>query len=523
MGAADIVREALESSAVRSQIGQAGKRIFKANLQTPTKDEDGNIIGWLWNTITRLTSQIGPFLKSSGLNIAGLWSLFVSTSQFIYNFNWNMTDQEIDQQIQASWNAIGSMLGGTLGNSFGQLTCGVLPSAYIFTLNEALGAHLLADVSEELAEEFIANLSNLIRYTFMSGVQQLLLLSFKNVRKFIKNNSILVGYLFGENAQKVVQAWGNPNSKPWSFAKTVDDAVESIPNTFLRNFVEEFLEEAWEGCVEAGYILANGIDAYLAQQKLAQTRTPALGRERYVEITPDRSNDREKIVLAGPQEALKPLIIQTLTNHQLMEHKDIGSLIGMPVDDYLRARPQSLRLIITFYSVPKPPFVASNGQRLVRAYCAIPDLKRSKCNWQDIKAACGGANGYMWGRYRATANLNNGRQMQVMGATADEAEDRLRAFASLSEAEILGKPTLSEDRKEDITGTYLKQPTRVYPAFFTIMNQYKVAGAQGSGISLLDGKYNRKNDKIYLWTDTEPLGTSERIAELLTRPGAETP
>ena len=154
---------------------------------------------------------------------------------------------------------------------------------------------------------------------------------------------------------------------------------------------------------------------------------------------------------------------------------------------------------------------------------AIPDLKRSKCNWQDIKAACGGANGYMWGRYRATANLNNGRQMQVMGATADEAEDRLRAFASLSEAEILGKPTLSEDRKEDITGTYLKQPTRVYPAFFTIMNQYKVAGAQGSGISLLDGKYNRKNDKIYLWTDTEPLGTSERIAELLTRPGAEQP
>ncbi|UYD38977.1 hypothetical protein [Tolypothrix sp. PCC 7601] len=523
MGAADIVREALESSAVRSQIGQAGKRIFKANLQSPIKDGDGNILSWLWLTAVRLTSQIGPFLKSAGINVSGIWSLFVSTSQFIWNFNWNMTDDEIDQQIANSWNAIGSMLGGTLGNAFGQLVCGVLPSAYIFTFNEALGAHLLADVSEELAEEFIANLSNLIRYTFMSGVQQLLLLSFKNIRKFIKGNSVLIGYLFGDNAQKAVQAWGSANSKPWSFAKAMDDAVEAIPNEFLRNFVEEFLEEAWEGCVEAGYIVANGIDSYLAQQKLAQARTPVLGRQRYVEITPDRSNDRERIVLAGPQESLKPMIVQTLSNYQLIENRDVGSLVGMPADEYMRAKPQTVRIIITFYSVQKPPFISGNGVRLVRATYSVSDLKRSKCTWEDIKLACGGTNGYMWGRYRCTAKLNNGRKLVCMGATPDEAEDRVRALAVLSSAEIVGNPTPSEDRKKDIAGAYIKQPTRLYPAFFTIMNQYKVSGAFGSGIPLSDGIYNRKNDKIYLWTDTEPLGTSERIAELLTRPGAEDP
>lgn len=523
MGAADIVRESLESTAVRSQIGQAGKRIFKNALQEPNKDAEGNILGYTWLTVTRLISQIGPFLKSSGISVSGLWSLFVSTKEFVWNFNWNMTDQEIDMQIQNSWNALSSMLGGTLGNAFGQLTCGVLPSAYVFTFNEALGAHLLADVSEELAEEFIANLSNVIRYTLMSGVQNLLLLSYKNVRKFIKSNTLLISYVFGENAAKAVQAWGVNGSKPWSFAQAVDDAIESIPNEFLRNFVEEFLEEAWEGCVEAGYIVANGIDSYLAQQKLAQTQTPVLGRQRYVEIQPDRSNDREKIVLAGPQEALKPMIVQTLSNYQLIENRDIGSLIGMPADDYMRAKPQTLRIIITFYSVPKPPFISSNGVRLIRATYAVPDLKRSKCNWQDIKTACGGANGYMWGRYRATGNLSNGRQMQIMGATADEAEDRLRELLTLSEAHLLSKPTLSQDRREDNTGSYIKQPTRVYPAFFTIMNQYKIAGAQGSGISMLDGTYNRKNDKIYLWTDTEPPGTEARIAELLLKPGAENP
>ena len=33
-----------------------------------------------------------------------------------------------------------------------------------------------------------------------------------------------------------VKAWGAKDSKPWSFASTMEAAVESIPNTFVRNF-----------------------------------------------------------------------------------------------------------------------------------------------------------------------------------------------------------------------------------------------------------------------------------------------
>jgi hypothetical protein len=127
----------------------------------------------------------------------------------------------------------------------------------------------------------------------------------------------------------------------------------------------------------------------------------------------------------------------------------------------------------------------------------------------------------MWGRYRATGLLDNGRQMQVLGATPEEAEDRLKALLALGEGTLLKKPTISEDRAEDNTGTYLKQPTRVYPAYFTIMNQYKVPGAQGSGIPMTSGLYIRRNDRITLWTDEKPFGYEERIAELLKKPGAE--
>jgi hypothetical protein len=522
MGLADIVVESLESTQIRQKIGNAGTRIFKADAESKQSSDDGGILGWLWNGATRFIGLIGSeAFKLIGFTLTGLWGLFVSTAQFIYNFNWNITDKEIDNQIAQSWSALSGMFGGALGNLVGYLGCGVLPGAVMFAFNEPLGVHVLKNVSEELAEEFLANVANVTRYVFQSGVQSLLLWTFKNTRKLIKDNTGFVQKVFGAGAADVVKAWGKEGSKPWSFAKAVNDKVESIPNEAVRNFVEEFLEEAWEGCIEAGYVVANSVDSFIAAEKLRKAQVPVLGQDKYVEIKPDRSIDNQRIILAGAEDLLKPAIVQTLTNYQLMENKDIGSWVGSPIDDYLRAKPQSLRLVIQFFSVKQPPWQAPQGRRLVSATYAIPDIKRSKLDWETIKLACGGANGYNYGRYRATGLLSNGRQMQVLGASPGEAEDRLKALLALSEGTLLKKPTISEDRAEDSTGSYLKQPTRIYPAYFTIMNQYKVPGAQGSGIPMSSGVYIRRNDRLLLWTDEKPFGYEERIQELLKKPGAE--
>jgi hypothetical protein len=210
-----------------------------------------------------------------------------------------------------------------------------------------------------------------------------------------------------------------------------------------------------------------------------------------------------------------------LSNYQLIENRDVGQLVGMPADDYLRAKPQSIRLVITFFSVQQPPWKAPPGQRLITATYAIPDVKRSKCDWETIKQACGGRNGYMWGRFRSTGSLSNGRQMQVLGASADEAEDRLRALVALSEATLAKKPTPSEDKAEDASGSYIKRPTRIYPAYCTIMNQYQVPGGRDSALQFNSGNFVRRQDKILLWTDEEPFGTSELIQDLLKKPGAQ--
>ncbi|MBD2365181.1 hypothetical protein H6G36_29190 [Anabaena minutissima FACHB-250] len=520
MGLADIVETALESRQVRSSIGN---RSFKNFFEDKQNDDEGGFIGWAWNAGGRL---VGFLIDNVGglisFTLTGLWGLLTSTLQYIWNFNWNISDAEIDQQISSHWAALGGMLGGTLGNLVGYLGCGVLPGATIMAFNEPLGAYVLENVVEELADEFLGNLAGLVRYTFISGVQSLILWGFKNIRKFIKSNVALVNRLFGDKAADAIQAWGKAGSKPWSFALAVDEKVESIPNTFVRNFVEEFLEESWEGCVEAGYVVANSVESYMAAEKLKQQKLPPMGKTKYLEIQPDRSLDHQKIVLAGPQEALKPVIVQTLTNYQMMADKDLGTFVGQPIDDYLRAKPRSLSLQVQFFSVAQPPWSKRLGQdRLVKATYSIPDIDQAKLDWERIKIACGGANGYMYGRFRATGILDNGRQMAVYGQTGDEAEDRLRAMLTLSKAELVKKPTITEDRTEDVGGSYLKQPIRVYPAYFTVMNQYQIPGALGSGIPINGKRYIRKDERIDLWTDLRPDDFNEIILELLKRPGAE--
>lgn len=534
MGLADIALNDLSSRTVRNAIGDNGVRSFDPTAgEIEERDNNGNLLRVIWNGVRRLAgwllNLVQGVLGLVGFTATALWAAFVSVREFVWNFNWNVTDTEIDAQIKAAWSSFAGLLGGTVGNSVGYLACGVLPGATTFVFNQPLGAYILANVGEEMADEFVANLSLLVQSTFQSAMQSLILWGFKNVRKFLKKNPVLVERLLGEKAAGLLEAWGEEGSKPWSFASALEEKIESIDNVFVRNFVEEFLEEAWDGCVEAGFVVANSIDTFIAQQALMrrQQQELLLGRNRIVEIQPDREISNERIILDGPENLLRPAIVQTMSNYQLLDNRDVGTLVGQPVDDYLRARPQSLRLIITSYAKSEPPWVDSSGNPLTPYTYAIPNVKRTKCDWAEIKKACGsgdGSNGWMWGRYKAywPTGMNNGRNMFVHGATEAEAEERLRAFTALTEADPhANKPSFSEDRKEDVSGTYLKQPKRIYPAYFSIFNTYRAPGAVGSGLPIQGRRYVRKRDRILLWPSEKPPGTDARIQRMLERPGAE--
>lgn len=229
-----------------------------------------------------------------------------------------------------------------------------------------------------------------------------------------------------------------------------------------------------------------------------------------------------RIVLKGRSQLLKPAITELLALHQLLESKDIGQFVGYPIEEFVRVKRQSpLSLDIVWYSVPTPPFQKRlKDERFVRAAYSIPELKRSALDWEKIKTAAGGKNGYLWGRFRATANLSNGSQMQVHGGSEGEAEDRLKALLTLSSAELLTL-TIAEEKKEGRRATdkkLFKDTVRVYPAYFTVTNREKVITE--SNLSTLEGDYHQIEGRVNLWTQEEPPNITEIFTEVLRVRGA---
>ncbi|HIK27956.1 MAG: hypothetical protein N3E45_17115 [Oscillatoriaceae bacterium SKW80] len=345
---ASIATKDLISRKIRAAVANRGVRTFAA-IQSAKRDKDGGILGWLWNAGKIFAGIIGDVFNLLGIGIATLWGLFVSTAQYLWNFDWQITDKSIDEQIQNSFNSLGGPLGGLLGNAVGYLACGAVPGAVVFVFNKPLGVKILKEVGEEAADEFLGNLTNVVRLTFQKATESLILWGFKNVRKFIKSNVDFFGRIFGARTKDAIRAWGNEGNKPWSFAQAVEDRIEKIPNRFIKAFVEEFLEEAWEGCVEAGYVAANAADAYLASQKLQEEETSILGEDRIVEITPNREVPEEKLILAGKEEVLKPAIVNALANHKLLENRDVGVVYSMPADDkQISIRANRPKIILKF-------------------------------------------------------------------------------------------------------------------------------------------------------------------------------
>jgi hypothetical protein len=234
----------------------------------------------------------------------------------------------------------------------------------------------------------------------------------------------------------------------------------------------------------------------------------------------------EKIIVAADRQNWKPIIANAMVNRQLIKDRDIGDIIGMPAEDMLRARyikgqPLTLRLTVMFFSVKEPPFRKQKGTYFVRATYNIPDVRREVLDWSVIKRVCGGGNGYLWGRFRATANLDNGRKMAVYGSSEDAAYNMLKQLASLSTAKITTM-TVSEEKKEGLRDenlTLYKQSTRVYPGYFCLVNEKKIVGEsllENSVTGTLAGNFKRiKTPKIPLWVSAEPKNTKSLIIEAL--------
>ncbi|QHV00002.1 hypothetical protein BWK47_07595 [Synechocystis sp. CACIAM 05] len=492
--------------------------------KTQNENDDGNILVRIWNKVNKLGAGVSGFLLNAiGGGLQWTFTSIMTQVQmgvrFLWNFNWNATDAELDAQYAAYMNLLAGTLGGTIGNAVGWAVCGAGPGLIMMKFNKLLALRVLQEVGEEALDELMANLRVLVQQAAQLAFRQTLITSYKNGRRLLKE--ILLdpngrGKVFREalgiNTDRVKE-WGEKGTKPWSFAIALDNWIESIKNPLIQNFTEELIEEFFDSCSEAFYVVANTADQYMMEQKLGQASL--LGDQEFVEITPNRDNEEEKIIIAGPAELIKPTIVQTLAQHQLLEERDLGMWVGEPVREAMKSPPMSIQLRIIMSSKQKSVFKAK------RVQITIPNVDRGRLNWLDIKQRVGGANGYMWGRYKAKAQLSGGHSMFIWAATDADAVDRITMLATLSNEEILGI-TVTEEKRE---GSRLrlealrKQPTRIYPWAMTIINQQKVLSEE-SGIAQLSGVYQRRQKSLIpLHTATRPDNYSELIADLFRIPG----
>jgi len=459
--------------------------------------------GGFLETIFNGALRFGNFLISGitsliSFSFTKLWSWIVSGVQFIYNFDLNINDTAIDKQIEGLWNSFGGLLGGAVGRTIGWIGCGLVPAATVFSFNQSMGAYLLKEVGEQAIDEMLDAASEVINAGFRMGAQATFLWLYKDVRRALKDPSNPFGAaLRSVMGNRQVDNWGTGES--WTMAKAVEKKIESIPNTFWRNFTEEAFEEGTEACIEAGFAVAGGIDAWLAQQAMQQN--PVLGSDRTVEIVPDRSAPDERIILSGPEAVLRPTIVNVMATHQMLGNRDVGVLInGTPVDETIRPGTQERRLMIEFKEKTAPPWVMPDGKRARRRQITVFDIKRG-LSWEEVKFA---AKQYTSGQRLVNAQLNNGHQMQVYASTENEGLEKIKELLKLSTAEILPNG-VRDSGYVDPTTRRRELPYLVYPTKAVLV--WKKRSPDLDGREDINGRlWTEERIEFDLWPDREPVG-----------------
>jgi hypothetical protein len=175
----------------------------------------------------------------------------------LINFNWNESDQQLDAKVKAAERNLWSIAGGTLGTLAGTALCGVVPGAAIVRVNPSKLA-AIKEVDEELYEEMLPAIRNLVMATLRVGTTKTFTSIYKNSRRMLKSASPMFRSipLIGDTLGSWLDAWGAPDSKPWSINLGVQAVIKTIKDENIQQFFEELWEEFLESCTESVFVLS---------------------------------------------------------------------------------------------------------------------------------------------------------------------------------------------------------------------------------------------------------------------------
>lgn len=208
-----------------------------------------------------LLSQGGLLASIATVITVGVLARFcIRRVGLIYRFNWNITEKQIADRAKSRRLSLATQAGSAVGAGLAYFACAKAGGLAVVKFNP-LAAALVRDVNEDIWQEVKQNFGSLVRSAASAFEEWLTLSLYVNVRSVTKK---LIGIAFPDTGflgkiKKASQHWGSESAKPWSFAKAIEEKIESIKFEELKNFLEEAREEFADVCSEAAYALSYGL------------------------------------------------------------------------------------------------------------------------------------------------------------------------------------------------------------------------------------------------------------------------
>lgn len=454
--------------------------------------------GWTIDAIKQVTTQNSNIVQSA-------WAVFSQFVRRLLVFDWGSSDQDLQNQIAAIGASLAAVTGDFVGAGLVRLVSLTIAGGLTVKYPVVAGK-IFADLLEDTSGEFRARVAGLL-YT----------MAYAAAEATFSGQALAGRWFLRRLGVDIPTGSDRVTDQPASFYSVLERVSEGTRNRYAQQFLENLFDAVIDELFEVGFIIAGSFDELLRVQR-ASGNAQVLGEERKIKITPDEEVPSEQIVLSGPQD----LVVQNLetisANHFLLWNRDIGALVGEPIEETILRRPQSLRITINYRSEKTPPWVDQDGRRSQSVTYTIPSVKRSALDWGTIKAAAGGSNGYTWGPFKANAILSGGSMMRVYGASPASAEQRLRSLLTLSD-EVIATLNISEEKIEGTKAanpSLIKRPKQVYPAFFSIYNRGDLLDSANSNQARIQSRSSARA-RIPLWVREEPADAKRIINDLLLR------
>ncbi|HEY9804806.1 MAG TPA: hypothetical protein V6D25_31020 [Leptolyngbyaceae cyanobacterium] len=258
-------------------------RTFSSQIASAAQSNNkGNIFGRVLSGLKRLGGFALSVANSLGLQLSwsSMWQFLQMTSYTVYNFNWNQSDAELKAAIEAVNNQIVQQAGYILGDaSIKVVTVAVIngiPIRYPI---------IPARLSVEMAKEQIGRLRKDVTDTAYQGVTNQFKFAIATIGQLGLQNLFYQAIL----SLRSLKAFGlspvQQDGEAWSFAKAVDEKVNSIDNKTLQSFVRGYLGGLENSFWDMGYIITLGLDDIWRMNELQ--KEVELGPNRAVRINPD--------------------------------------------------------------------------------------------------------------------------------------------------------------------------------------------------------------------------------------------